>query len=65
MHDIQRRRRRNQSEIGQLVLESQKSDLSPQEFAQNVGVEVQTVVRWLKTSSVDLIHQPNRHAEHF
>ena len=32
MHDIQRRRRRNQSEIDQLILEFQKSDLSPQEF---------------------------------
>jgi len=63
MHDIQRRRRRNQSEIDQLVLEFQKSDLSPQEFAQNVGVQVQTVVRWLKTASVDLTHQPSRHAE--
>jgi len=64
MHDIQRRRRRNQSEIDQLVLEFQKSDLSPQEFAQNVGVQVQTVVRWLKIASVNLTHRPNRHAEH-
>jgi hypothetical protein len=64
MHDIQRRRRRNQSEIDQLILEFQKSDLSPQEFAQNVGVQVQTVVRWLKTASVDLTHRPNHHAEH-
>ena len=63
MHDIQRRRRRNQSEIDQLILEFQKSDLSPQEFAQNVGVQVQTVVRWLKTASVDLTHRPNRNAE--
>jgi hypothetical protein len=39
MHDIQRRRRRNQTEIHQLILEFQKSDLSPQEFAQNVGVQ--------------------------
>ena len=64
MHDIKRRRRRNQSEIDQLILEFQKSGLSPQEFAQNVGVQVQTVVRWLKTASVDLTHRPNRHAEH-
>jgi hypothetical protein len=63
MHDIQRRRRRNQSEIDQLILEFQKSDLSPQEFAQNVGVQVQTVARWLKTASVDLTHRPNRNAE--
>jgi len=62
MHDIQRRRRRNQSEIDQLILEFQKSDLIPQEFAQNVGVQVQTVVRWLKTSSIDLT-RPNRHAD--
>ena len=54
MHDIQRRRRRNQTEIDQLILEFQKFDLCPQEFAQNVGVQVQTVVRWLKTASVDL-----------
>ena len=60
MHDIQRRRRRNPSEIDELISEFQKSDLSPQEFAQNVGVQVQTVVRWLKTASVDLTHQPNR-----
>jgi hypothetical protein len=63
MHDIQRRRRRNQPEIDQPVLEFQKSDLSLQEFSQNVGVQVQTVVRWLKTALVDLTHQPNRHAE--
>ncbi len=37
MHDIKRRRRRNQSEIDQLILEFQKSGLSPQAFAQNVG----------------------------
>lgn len=63
MHDIQRRRRRNPSEIDQLISEFQKSDLSPQEFAQNVGVQVQTVVRWLKTASVDLTHRPNRNAD--
>jgi len=57
MQDIQRRRRRNQSEIDQLVLEFQKSDLSPREFAENVGVQVQTVVRWLKTASVDCQHR--------
>jgi hypothetical protein len=63
MHNIQRRRRRNQSEIDQLILEYQKSDLSPLEFAKNVGVQVQTVVRWLKTASLDLTHRPNRNAD--
>ena len=63
MHDIQRRRRCNQTETDQLILEFQKSDLSPQEFAQNVGVQVQTVVRWLKTASVDLTHRSNRNAD--
>ncbi|MEY2787175.1 MAG: hypothetical protein RLZZ34_318, partial [Verrucomicrobiota bacterium] len=36
---------------------------SPQAFAQHVGVQVQTVVRWLKTASVDLTHRPNRNAD--
>jgi hypothetical protein len=64
MHDIKRRRRRNQAEIDRLILEFQGSGLSPQAFAQHVGVQVQTVVRWLKTASVDLIHRHNRNADH-
>jgi hypothetical protein len=54
MHDIRCRRRRNQAEIDQFILEFQKSGLSPPAFAQYVGVQVQTVVRSLKTASVDL-----------
>ena len=63
MHDIKRRRRRNQAEIDRLISEFQGSGLSPQAFAQNVGVQVQTVIRWLKTASVDLSHRHNRNAD--
>lgn len=62
LYDIQHRRRRNQTEIDQLILEFQKSDLSPQEFVQNIGVHVQTVVRWLKILSVDLTLRSRRNA---
>jgi hypothetical protein len=51
------RRRRNQSEIDRLVQEFRSSGLSQQEFAEKIGVHLVTVVRWMRTTSVD-INQP-------
>ena len=59
MHDNQcPRRRRNQSEIDQLVREFRSSGLSQHEFAQKIGVHPLTVVRWIRTTSVDINHPP-------
>ena len=52
------RRRRNQSEIDQLVQEFRSSGLSQHEFAQKIGVHPLTVVRWIRTTSVDINHPP-------
>jgi hypothetical protein len=59
MHDNQfLRRRRNQSEINQLVREFRSSGLSQHEFAQKIGVHPLTVVRWIRTTSVNINHPP-------
>jgi len=59
MHDNQcPRRRRNQSEIDQLVREFRSSGLSQHEFAEKIGVHPLTVVRWIRTTSVDINHPP-------
>ncbi len=59
MHDNQcPRRRRNQSEIDQLVQEFRSSGLSQHEFAQKIGVHPLTVDRWIRTTSVDINHPP-------
>ena len=63
MHDTQRRHRRNQSEVGQLIRDSRDSGLRSEEFSRNVGVQLQTLVHWLKTASVDLTHGPNHNAD--
>jgi hypothetical protein len=62
MHDNQcPRRRRNQSEIDQLVREFRSSGLSQHEFAQKIGVHLLIVVRWIRTTSVDINHPPVGH----
>ena len=59
MHDIQSpRRRRNQTEIDQLIREFQDSGLNQREFAQKIGVHPLTVNRWIRTSSVDGANLP-------
>jgi len=61
MHDnLCPRRRRNQSEIDQLVQKFRTSGLSQHEFAQKIGVhQIATmVVRWIRTTSVDINHSP-------
>jgi transposase-like protein len=59
MHDNQCPRRwRNQSEIDQLVREFRSSGLSQHELAQKIGVHPLTVVRWIRTTSVDINHPP-------
>jgi len=59
MHDDQTpRRRRKQSEIDQLVQEFRSSGPSQHEFARKIGVHPLTVVRWIRTTSVDINHPP-------
>jgi len=49
--ECRRRRRRNQSEIEELVLEFRRSGLTQKEFAWQVGVHPLTVARWIRTTS--------------
>ena len=49
--ECRRRRRRNQSEIEELVLEFRRSGLTQKEFAWQVGVHPLSVARWIRTTS--------------
>lgn len=63
MHDIQGpRRRRNQSEIDQLVREFRESGLNHREFAQKIGVHPLTVARWIRSIPFDGTQPPVRSA---
>ena len=63
MHDIQcPRRRRNQSEIDQLVREFRESGLNHREFAQKIGVHPLTVARWIRSIPFDGTQPPVRSA---
>jgi transposase-like protein len=59
MHDIQSpRRRRNQSEIDQLVREFRDSGLNQRAFAQKIGVHPLTVARWIRSIPFDGTQSP-------
>ena len=59
MHETQcHRRRRNQSEIDQLVREFRESGLNHREFAQKIGVHPLTVARWIRSIPFDGTQPP-------
>ncbi len=59
MHYIQcPRRRRNQSEIDQLVREFRDSGLNQRAFAQKIGVHPLTVARWIRSIPFDGTQSP-------
>ena len=63
MHDIQSPpRRRNQSEIDQLVREFWDSGFNQRVFAEKIGVHPLTVARWIRSNPFDGTQPPVRSA---